>query len=212
MVTSRDRGGDGVILTVSDNGHGVDCNIGDTIFDPFVTTRQQEGGTGLGLSVTYALVREHGGTISFTSAEGRGTTFEVRLPLKPQAGPVRVLVVDDEPALRKLVRTALERRGGFVVEEAGNGVDALLMMGTRRPHAVVLDLCMPDMDGLQVCRALKKDPELSRLKVILSTGFPDDPKLREISALGYRDFHPKPINIKELIALITRVCGVASEE
>ncbi len=86
IVRSRpDR--DGVVLQVIDNGCGIDPAIRQKIFDPFFTTKPQGQGTGLGLSIGHGIVAEHGGRIEVESIPGRGSTFTIRLPLKPPANP-----------------------------------------------------------------------------------------------------------------------------
>jgi signal transduction histidine kinase len=80
IATGLEKTNGKAFITISDNGQGIDPTIADKIFDPFVTTRQAEGGTGLGLPITYNLVEAHGGEITFKSAEGEGTSFTVAFP------------------------------------------------------------------------------------------------------------------------------------
>ncbi len=86
-VTRRSDDGESVLLEVSDDGEGIPKEILDRIFDPFFTTKDDGKGVGLGLAVVYGIVESHGGRIEVRTADGRGTTFEVTLPLAPEASP-----------------------------------------------------------------------------------------------------------------------------
>ena len=111
-VTTRYSAETGEIcIEVADNGKGIDPDIAETIFDPFVTDKQMEGGTGLGLSVTYGLVKDHGGDISFETGKVKGTLFSVRFAVHPRYEPVKILVADDEASIRRLIVQALSRGG-----------------------------------------------------------------------------------------------------
>jgi CheY-like chemotaxis protein len=155
------------------------------IFDPFFTTKEVGKGTGLGLTVAYAIVQEHGGRIRVESPQGRGASFLVEFPMKTgrvrQVAPApaeppfealagtRVLVVEDEPALAAAVAEALID-AGFMVDRAGDGEEALARVGERSYDLVVCDLKMPRVDGMSFYRAIAAtSPELAR-RVIFVTG------------------------------------------
>ena len=183
-------------IKISDNGKGVSPSIFDKIFDPFVTDKQQEGGTGLGLSVTRSFVHAHGGEITFQSEQGKGTVFTICFPTAIKGKAAKILIVDDDSQIRDMLRDALISQRSYFVDEAHDGLEACIKLGTYRPALLILDICMPGMDGLGVCRAIKKDPALADLKVIITTGNRDDPKLEKILRLGFTNIHYKPFKMQ----------------
>jgi signal transduction histidine kinase/ActR/RegA family two-component response regulator len=168
-----------VELTVSDTGIGMTEEIRAQIFDPFFTTKGP-GGSGLGLSVSYGIIKRHGGDITVQTAPGTGTTFTVTLPAAaagaaeaaeaPAAAPdpLRVLVIDDEEPFRLSLYTALHREGHFVAV-AASGEEGLRLFGISRFDVVLTDLGMPGMGGWQVAQAVKR--MRPRTPVILITGW-----------------------------------------
>ena len=177
-----------VLLEINDDGPGVPAEVQTRIFDPFFTTKEVGTGTGLGLSVAYALVKEHGGRIWLRSEAGRGASFFVELPVtvkapEPVRAPAppaasisleafkgaRVLVVEDEPALAVAVSEALGD-AGFVVDRAGDGEEGLTRLAEQSYELIVCDLKMPRIDGMQFYRAMAAaTPALAR-RVIFVTG------------------------------------------
>jgi PAS domain S-box-containing protein len=195
-------------ITIADNGKGIAPNMVERLFDPFVTDKQAEGGTGLGLAVSYSLIKAHGGEIRFDSREKEGTTFRLFFPTVGAGKRARILVVDDDPSIRQLLTRTLTRQRSYLVEEAVNGIEACIKLGTYRPAVVVLDVFMPDMDGVEVCRAIRRDSELSGLRVVVTTGHPQDPKLREVRRMGFTNILAKPFEIGEFLELIDTVLTV----
>lgn len=199
IQTRVDRKDGRVRLRVSDNGRGVSPAIADRIFLPFVTDKQAQGGTGLGLSVTYGIVKAHGGDIAFQTRAGEGTAFTVLLPTKLKRQAAKILLVDDDSLVRQVLVEALSIPRCYLIEEATNGIEASIRLGTYRPDLLILDVFMPEMDGLEVCRSIRAEPELAGMKVIITTGFPGHPKLDELAALGFTNVLVKPFNIPELL-------------
>lgn len=197
IATKRVRNPSSITIEVSDNGRGINPKVAEKIFDPFVTDRQAFGGTGLGLSVSYNLVKSHKGDISFQTIAGKGTTFTVTLPIEHKRIPFKVMVVDDDSDFRGLIVRALTRDIDCIVEDFANGAEALIRMGSYPPDLLILDMFMPEMDGLGVCRAIKNELGLSRMKVIIVTGFPDHPNVYEASRMGYTQIFTKPLAIDQ---------------
>ena len=196
-----------VYIRITDNGRGISPEIADRIFLPFVTDKQSDGGTGLGLSVTYSLVKAHDGEIDFETSPDRGTSFNVYLPTLLKQRAAKILVVDDDDAIRELLIEALTMDQKYLVKEASNGTEASIKLGTYRPDLLILDIFMPEMDGLEVCRNICLEPELSDLEVIITTGYPDHPKLDEVIKLGFTNILAKPFDLVQLIKDVETILG-----
>ncbi len=201
-----------VYINIQDNGKGVSSKLADKIFFPFVPDKQDEGGTGLGLSVTDTLVKAHQGEIMFESKSGHGTSFCVYLPTLLKRGAAKILVVDDDTAIRKMLTEGLTFRHQFLVEEASNGIEASIKLGTYRPDLLILDIFMPEMDGVEVCRIIRSEPELSDMKVIITTGYPDHPKLDEVLELGFTDIFSKPFDLLTFVEDVEAILANRGED
>jgi len=193
---------DAVQVVVRDNGRGINPRMVKRIFDPFATDRQTDGGTGLGLSVSYNLVKAHNGHITFETEQGKGTTFTVNLPLESPYRLYRVMVVDDDAAFRKMLKQAIVRSIQCEVEAVSSGAEALIRLGSDPPDALVLDMFMPEIDGLDICRAIKNELGLERTKVLIITGFPHHPNLAEAARMGFTMILHKPLNLMEFIGAL----------
>ena len=194
-----------VYIRIADNGRGISPSIADKIFLPFVTDKHPEGGTGLGLSVSYSLVQAHEGEIVFETRQGRGSSFTVYLPSLLQHQAAKILVVDDDQSIRQMLIEALTLNQQYLVEEASNGIEASIKLGTYRPDLLILDIFMPEMDGLEVCRSIRSEPELSEMKVIITTGHPDHPKLDEVVELGFKNIFSKPFDLISFVNDIEKI-------
>lgn len=218
-----------VQMTISDTGIGMNPEQLSRLFQAFsqadASTTKKFGGTGLGLAITRHFCRLLGGDITVASREGEGSTFTITLPdqaaeADPAAAPadaapgtapggprdagepvITVLVVDDDPAARDLL-TANLRREGYHAVQARGGDEALELARKLRPDAITLDVLMPKKDGWAVLGALKADPELCDIPVIIVTVAPD----RSIGlSLGAAEVMTKPIDRGALTALLRRL-------
>ena len=177
-------------VRVTDNGRGIPPELLPKIFDMFVQERvtpDGAGGLGLGLGLVKRLVELHGGIVRATSAgQGKGATFEIRLPLVddatlekikpmrpksgPQTRPLRAVVCDDAPDLRDLVADLLRLRG-HEVSVAGDGPAAIELIVTEKPDVALIDIGLPDMDGYEVARAIRRQLTEHKPRLIAMTGY-----------------------------------------
>ena len=183
--SSYDVHRESIVIEISDDGPGIPAEVQPKIFDPFFTTKEVGKGTGLGLTVAYAIVQEHGGRIRVASHTGSGASFYLELPVSgtparpPSQAPApadfesligsTVLVVEDEPALALAVSEALTD-AGFIVDRAGDGQDALRRVNAVSYDLIVCDLKMPKVDGIRFYQTLvATHPDVAR-RVIFVTG------------------------------------------
>jgi two-component system, cell cycle sensor histidine kinase and response regulator CckA len=213
----RPKSGQYVRLMVRDTGIGIDDNALEHIFEPFFTTKGLVGGTGLGLSSVYGIIKAHSGYIEVHSKKGAGTTFIIYLPASTRTmitetpgaaeivfGNETILLVDDE----KIILETSERLLcylGYSVLKAGSGEEAINIYNANRDRIdiVILDLVMPGMGGNAVFEALMKiNPDV---RIMISSGYSVDGQAREIMGRGGRGFIQKPFDIKELSAKIRNI-------
>ncbi len=197
IQTGHHRSEGSVYMAIRDNGRGISTEVADKLFDPFVTDKQGQGGTGLGLAVSYNLVQAHDGQIAYADAEEGGTVFTVTFPIEPPHKHPHVLVVDDDALIRRLIVRAVSKTGRYHVDEAANGVDGLIKIGSQPPDLLILDLMMPGMNGREVCEAIHGKATFGAMKVLITTGHPHHPDLKKITTLGFSNIHTKPIQIEE---------------
>ena len=206
-------------LTVRDTGIGMTPEQLGRLFNAFAqaetSTAKKYGGTGLGLVISRMFCEMMGGTITVTSEAGVGTAFTVRLPVEvadPSAAPIpvvasegkgaagTVLVIDDDPATRDLLGRMLAR-DGYRVLQAANGAAGLALARTHRPDVITLDVVMPGLDGWEVLSALKEDPEVAAIPVVMLT-ITDDRNLG--FSLGASEYLTKPIERERLVSVLSR--------
>lgn len=224
--TPQSRPGHFIRLSVSDNGHGIAPEHRPYIFEPFFTTKEAGKGTGIGLATVYSIVNQHQGWIEVHSEPGSGTRFEIYFPVSQTASPTpaepiivrreamggheTILIVEDETALRGVVRSLLCRMG-YRVLEASSGVEALKVWEQHRAEIdlVFTDVVMPDgVSGPQLAAELRKHaPEL---KVLFTSGY-SGKALAADHGLGPKvDYLQKPYLPERLAAAIRNALEAAA--
>jgi signal transduction histidine kinase/CheY-like chemotaxis protein len=227
LITNENR--DSIRFRVIDTGIGMTPEQQSSLFKPFTqadaSTTRHFGGTGLGLAITRRFCELMGGTVSAESVHGKGSTFTMIIPrhVEPrsldvdhtdQESPVSssrarqslaprgtVLTIDDDSAVLDLLERCLSKEGYRVVG-AQSGAEGLRLAAEIRPSAITLDVVMPGMDGWQVLRSIKTNPELSNTPVVIVT-MTDD--MAQGFALGAADFLVKPVDRARLLGIIERI-------
>ena len=215
-----------VFLQVSDNGAGMQPEVMKKIFDPFFTTKF--AGRGLGLAAIHGIVRGLHGAIQVVSEPGQGSTFKLLFPAAPGAahpsvseptlaqlplgrddGEGAVLVVDDEEAMRRVAVLALERMG-IRTFQARDGRDALAVFQANRQQVrlILMDLTMPNMDGEEACRELRRRG--FAVPVILCSGFSEPEAVSRFQGLELAGFIQKPFGLGALVERVRKVLSPAS--
>jgi CheY-like chemotaxis protein len=208
--------GEYVLLSISDDGRGIDPNIKDKIFDPYFTTRDIGQGTGLGLSVVQGIVQNHGGTVEVESAVGVGSTFRIYLPCSQKqtlAAPVlkrpiptgneKILFVDDEPSIGKAARSILNRLGYDVTVE-NNPLEALSKFRSNPQgyDLVITDMTMPALTGEELARKILQNK--SDVPIIICTGHSKGMDAKRAQDIGIRHYVEKPLQKEEIANLIRK--------
>jgi signal transduction histidine kinase/CheY-like chemotaxis protein len=212
LLVETGREDDRAAITVTDSGIGIAEAQQKRIFEPFFTTKEQ--GRGLGLPMVFGIVRGHGGDIVVQSEPGKGTTFRTLLPLideqpvvaakdkePPRGGRETILVIDDEPYVRRLLTRILER-AGYTALMAEDGAQGLSVFEQNRGAVdlVVLDVSMPGMSGAEVHERLVA--MAPGVKIVLSSGYSDDERISQILDRGVRTFLRKPYRVDSFLRAV----------
>jgi PAS domain S-box-containing protein len=208
-------------VRVADTGIGMSPEVRARIFEPFFTTKQEHGGTGLGLAVVYGIVANHHGVIDLESVPGSGTVFHVYIPLKVRANPPvanpggwgqsqlpagseRVLLVDDESAIREMLGAALSDAGYHVqCAQDGNEAIQLVLAVEAQVDVVVLDLNMPRMSGIDVLKVMRA--RLPEVPVLVMTGNLTALVKEELRLLGHTNILEKPFDLAAFGSVLREV-------
>jgi two-component system cell cycle sensor histidine kinase/response regulator CckA len=208
--------GEYVKVSIKDHGIGITKKNLTKIFDPYFTTKR--GGSGLGLSVAYSIVKKHEGYITVMSGPGKGTTVYIYIPASHKDIPEKkvlkkslymakknILVMDDEKSVREILSTMLKKLGCEVVC-VKDGAEAVLMYKqskeTGKPFdVVIMDLTIPGGMGGQetIKKLLQIDPEV---KAVVSSGYSNDPIMSHYQAYGFSNVIAKPYRITELSKIL----------
>ncbi len=208
------------VIYIQDTGIGIDPEAKKNLFKPFFTTKAQEKGTGLGLYNCFKIIREHGGFIDVESEEGKGTTFKIYIPLsekkeavkeeeeislsKIPAGSGTILVADDEPLVREVIKSILIEFG-YKVILASNGIDAVnkFRENMDKIDLVLVDIVMPYKHGKAVHNEIKKmKPDV---KILFMSGYPDYVLSEKGISTDDIEYLPKPIRAADLIKRIQKM-------
>lgn len=218
-ATAAVGGHDAALISIEDNGAGMDAATQARVFEPFFTTKSRDRGTGLGLSIVHGAVTQAGGEIRLTSHQGRGTRFDILFPLQdavalsdmtitaetplPDAPSIRILLVDDDPSVRRVSVRLLQRRG-FEVIDTGDAESALSLHSehaTRdaRIDLLLTDVIMPGTSGRTLARVLReRDPDVA---VAYMSGYDDEERINEPDAPD-GPFVSKPFSEQQLMRAI----------
>jgi len=210
-----------VMISVSDNGLGMDRETQARIFEPFFTTKEKGKGTGLGLSTVYGIIKQSGGYVFVQSELGRGTVFTIYFPrvdeptealgaapaaLASVSGSETILLVEDEESVRQLVRETLESRG-YRVLEAENGHTALAIAASFPSviHLVITDVVMPGLSGHELIQQLL--PARPHTKILYLSGYAEEAFANPLPADGQKAFLQKPFTLQNLSRKVREVLG-----
>jgi len=225
--TRRQDGAASIRFEVRDTGIGMEAAQLERIFQPFEQVghpQRKFGGTGLGLSISRQLVRAMGGDIAVTSQVGHGTTFafEIDVPLTDAVSEValperavigyrgprkRLLVVDDVDANRGMLRDLLQPLG-FDVSMAANGFDGIEQAIARHPDAILMDIVMPVMDGLEAARRIRRLPGLERTPIIAISASVAGTAHEAAARAPIDAFLGKPVQHRQLLQLLAELLGL----
>jgi PAS domain S-box-containing protein len=212
--------GNYVVITVTDTGTGIPPETLERIFEPFFTTKEQGKGTGLGLSTTIGIIKSHGGFINVYSEVGEGTKFQVYLPAIQTAEVVKdekleipkgegelILIADDEISVRDITKASLENYN-YQVITASDGIEAIALYAQHKNEisAVLMDMMMPEMDGVTTIRTLQRmNPQV---KIIAVSGLATSDKVSAAINNGAKLFLSKPYTSEELLVKLHQVINL----
>ena len=220
---SARREGSEVVLRVKDDGVGIPSNMLGNVFDLFVqsqhTLDRADGGLGVGLTLVRGLVERHGGSVQvFSAGEGLGSEFVVRFPCSsgtvteslppPQPGPqaeatvpLRIVVVEDNDDSRSMLCELLEL-SGFECHPAATGKVGLDLINELQPDVALVDIGLPELDGLEVASLLRRDPRNADLFLVALTGYGQREDRDAARRAGFDTHLVKPVDFDALLALL----------
>ena len=209
-----------VVLSIADTGTGMTPEVKSRLFDPFFTTKGKAG-TGMGLAVSFGIIRRHNGSVEVESEQGRGTTFRVSLPVAEAVSPdsetestkiespaatekMRVMVVDDEFAVREVLREALEAEGcEVVIAESGERALQLYDAAQGKLDIVFTDIGMPEMSGWELAREIRNRSETIPLAIV--SGWADAISCDDRQAISADWVIAKPFDIGTIAEIAAEV-------
>jgi signal transduction histidine kinase/ActR/RegA family two-component response regulator len=219
-VSVRTSSDGAATIAIRDTGMGIEPTVLDKLFQPFSQGRppqsRSNGGLGLGLALSKALIELHEGTIEARSEGlGRGSVFIVTLPASDEVpvprtpatgvhrGARRILLIEDNDDAAEALQGAL-RLQGHEVDVACNGLEGVEKAYSLRPDLVLCDLAIPGIDGYEVARRLRADPRLSATPLVALSGYATTEDQRRSNAAGFDDHLAKPVAMERLLDVIAR--------
>ncbi len=222
VLLSVERDGAEAVVCVRDDGAGIPREMLDSVFDLFVqsprTLDRAQGGLGLGLTLVRSLVAMHDGTVvAHSDGEGKGSEFVVRFPLaagavqeeraaprpaSQRAGGTKVVIVEDSSDSREMLCEYLTR-SGFDCRSAESGIDGVALIEEMRPDWAVIDVGLPGMDGLEVARRVRNNPDLDTTYLIALTGYGQPADRAAAHAAGFDEHLVKPVLPERLLTLLS---------
>lgn len=210
-------------LTIADSGSGIPEDNLQKIFDPFFTTKttDKKKGSGLGLSVVDAVIKDHNGYIDIESRLGLGTSMYVYLPITREAsnetakediigGSAQILVVDDDKVQREVTAELLGRLG-YTVKTASGGEEAIRILKSRQYDLLILDMIMPP--GIDGAETLRRTLEIyPGQKALIISGFSESERVNEALRLGAGAYIRKPLNLKAIASAVRKELDRVSQE
>lgn len=225
LKTKLDHANGRLVFEVTDTGEGIPADKLNRLFLPFSqlesTLTKRHAGTGLGLSIVKRLTEMHGGSVSVVSSPGKGSTFSVSLPwiatspssasipktdtlvasFSPSNSTHRVLLVEDNDNNTALVCDFLTSTG-YEVDVAVNGVEAIRKAGESKYSVILMDIQMPEMDGLEATRRIRLIPEQDKIPIIALTSFAMPGDRERCLNAGMNDYITKPVSLRALMVTI----------
>ncbi|MFC1477324.1 PAS domain S-box protein [candidate division KSB1 bacterium] len=195
-----------VVIQFSDSGSGIPKEVIGKVFDAFFTTKDPGKGTGLGLSIAYKIIQNHKGTVDVVSEEGQGTTFTIKLPKKGDVVSQRkILIVDDDQSTRKILTRFVQLYDATImIKAAKDGFEAADILNTFEPGVVLLDINMPGINGLDVCRRIMTGKLKETTKVIVVTGIGEKGLRNKSFQAGAFGFIKKPLKSESLFKVLDK--------
>jgi len=230
VILSVELEGKDILFSVTDTGIGISPNDLDKLFQPFIQIdsklNRQYAGTGLGLVLVERIVTKHGGRVSVTSRVGEGSCFTIRLPyfpssthsvpekLETSSPPIQqnsppllvsplILLADDNEGNRKTLDDYLSNKG-YRMLLAYNGKEALEMVKVHQPDLILMDIQMPEMDGLKATTLIRSDPAIAHIPIIALTALALPGQAEKCFAAGFDEYLVKPVRFKLLIETIQK--------
>lgn len=206
-------------FSISDHGVGIPSDELSSIFEPFAQsskTKTKAGGTGLGLAICREIISGHRGKIWAENAKAGGAIFNFTLPLKQSSKfskldnkaidnntEPHLLLIDDEEVCLAGLELILSNQG-YCFRKAYGGLEGLEMIKASSDsiEAVLLDIMMPDLSGIEVLKAIRKDKKLKHLKVIIQSGTSDEALIKQVKFLGIEGYISKPYDRAKVIATV----------
>jgi len=221
-----------IVFSVTDTGIGISPTDLDKLFQPFIqidsSLNRQYAGTGLGLVLVERIITKHGGRVSVTSRVGEGSCFTLRLPYVPSSRNIipegvektsllpnetnpplsvypLILLADDNEANRQTLDDYLSNKG-YRILLAYNGKEALEIVKTHRPDLILMDIQMPEMDGLEATTLIRSDPAIAHIPIIALTALAFPEQADQCFHAGFDDYLMKPVRFKILMETIQKFC------